>query len=125
VTAPPGNVERTWVAFESETARRYRFGSYANQGVYHHLAGTHPTVAFIATHHVVDFTDHYMARPLAERGFGFLGWNTRYRGNDAYFDLDNALVEQLRWRLVDGDVSGTVERSRRPVRVGELAPRAA
>jgi hypothetical protein len=94
------NVERTWVAFESETAERYRFGSYAHQGVYHHLEGARPTVAFIATHHVVDYTDHYLAKPLAERGFGFLGWNTRYRGDDAYFDLEPALADVglgVRW----------------------------
>jgi len=86
-------VERTWVAFESATAPRYRFGSYAHQGVYHCLAGPHPKVAFIATHHVVDFTDHYMATPLAQRGFGFLGWNTRYQGNGAYFQLEPALID--------------------------------
>jgi hypothetical protein len=94
------NVERRWVAFASETAERYRFGSYAHQGVYHHLEGTRPAVAFIATHHVVDYSDHYMAQPLAERGFGFLGWNTRYRGDDAYFDLEDALVDVglgVRW----------------------------
>ena len=94
------NVERRWVAFESETAPRYRFGSYAHQGVYHHLKGSRPTVAFIATHHVVDYTDHYLAAPLAERGFGFLGWNTRYRGDDAYFDIEHALIDVgfgVRW----------------------------
>src|SRR4051812_28251763 len=86
-------VERTWVAFESQSAPRYRFGSYAHQGVYHHLAGTRPKVAFIATHHVVDFTDHYMATPLAQRGFGFLGWNTRYQRDGAYFHLEHALID--------------------------------
>jgi hypothetical protein len=94
------NVEREWVAFQSETAPRYRFGSYPHQGVYHRLEGTRPPVAFIATHHVVDFTDHYMATPLAERGFGFLGWNTRYRGEGAYFDLERALFDVgcgVRW----------------------------
>ena len=30
---------------------------------------------------------------LAERGFGFLGWNTRFRGNEAHFLLDHALAE--------------------------------
>src|SRR3954452_3484979 len=88
-----GTVERTWVAFESESAPRYRFGSYAHQGVYHRLAGTRPKLAFIATHHVVDFTDHYMATPLVQRGFGFLGWNTRYRGDGAYFHLEHALID--------------------------------
>jgi len=87
------NVDRTWVAFESGTAPRYRFGSYPHQGVYHRLAGIRPKVAFIATHHVVDFSDHYMATPLAQRGFGFLGWNTRYQGDGAYFHLEHALID--------------------------------
>nr|WP_206537632.1 hypothetical protein [Ilumatobacter nonamiensis] len=30
---------------------------------------------------------------MAERGFGFLGWNTRFRGNEPYFQLDHALAE--------------------------------
>ena len=37
---------------------------------------------------------------LAERGFGFLGWNTRFRGNEAHFLLDHALAEigvGVRW----------------------------
>src|SRR5438093_8125490 len=37
---------------------------------------------------------------MAERGFGFLGWNTRFRGNEAHFLLDHALAEigvGVRW----------------------------
>jgi hypothetical protein len=41
----------------------------------------------------VDFSEHYLASLLAERGFGFLGWNTRFRGNEAHFLLDHALAE--------------------------------
>ncbi len=37
---------------------------------------------------------------MARRGLGFLGWNTRYRGAEAYFLLDGALVDidaGVRW----------------------------
>jgi hypothetical protein len=57
-------------------------------------------VAFIATHYEVDFSEHYLASFVAERGVGFLGWNTRYRGNGAYFLLDNAVTDigvGVRW----------------------------
>ena len=99
-------LEHEWVALASDTAPRYRFGSYPHQGVYHRARGARPSVAFVATHHVVDYTDHYMAGPLAERGFGFLGWNTRFRGDDAYFVLEEALIDiaiGVRWlREVQG-----------------------
>jgi pimeloyl-ACP methyl ester carboxylesterase len=48
----------------------------------------------------VDFAEHYLAEYLARRGYGFLGWNTRFRGNEAYFLLDHALAEigvGVRW----------------------------
>ena len=57
-------------------------------------------MAFIATHYNVDFSEHYLASFMAERGFGFLGWNTRFRGNEAHFLLDHALAEigvGVRW----------------------------
>ena len=63
--------------------------------------GGHPAAtAFIATHYNVDFSEHYLASFMAERGFGFLGWNTRFRGNEAHFLLDHALAEigvGVRW----------------------------
>jgi hypothetical protein len=57
-------------------------------------------VAFVATHYNVDFSEHYLADHLADRGYGFLGWNTRYRGNEAYFLLEHAVVDMgvgVRW----------------------------
>jgi pimeloyl-ACP methyl ester carboxylesterase len=50
-------------------------------------------VAVIATHYNVDFSEHYLAPYLAARGVGFLGWNTRFRGDETHFLLDQALVE--------------------------------
>ena len=63
-------------------------------------AGARPATAFFATHYNVDFSEPYLASLLAERGFGFLGWNTRFRGNEAHFLLDHALAEigvGVRW----------------------------
>jgi pimeloyl-ACP methyl ester carboxylesterase len=57
-------------------------------------------VAFIASHYEVDFAEHYLGPLLAERGYGFLGWNTRFRGNEAYFLLEPALADidaGIRW----------------------------
>lgn len=70
------------------------------QGLYHRPAGVRPRTAFIACHYNVDFSEHYLAEFMAERGYGFLGWNTRYRGNEAFFLLDQALIEiavGVRW----------------------------
>ncbi len=70
------------------------------QGLYHRPAGESPKVALVATHYEVDFAEHYLAEFVAARGVGFLGWNTRYRGNGAYFRLDQAVVDigvGVRW----------------------------
>jgi pimeloyl-ACP methyl ester carboxylesterase len=75
-------------------------GGHPCQGLYHRPAGARPATAFIATHYNVDFSEHYLAGLMAERGLGFLGWNTRFRGNEANFLLDHALAEigvGVRW----------------------------
>ncbi|WP_432427419.1 alpha/beta hydrolase [Salinilacustrithrix flava] len=93
-------VTREWVAAPSPTAGRAGHGSHPCQGLYHRPVGTNPRCAFIATHYNVDFSEHYLAAHLAERGFGFLGWNTRYRGNEAHFLLEHALIDigaGVRW----------------------------
>src|SRR3954447_12691601 len=69
------------------------WGSHLCQGFYCKPAGETPRVAFIASHYNVDFSEHYLAEPLARRGFGFLGWNTRFRGAESYFVLDRALED--------------------------------
>lgn len=86
-------VVQDWVALESPTAGRAGHGTHPCQGLYHHPVDHQPTTAFIATHYNVDFSEHYLAHFLAERGFGFLGWNTRYRGNEPYFLLEHAVVD--------------------------------
>jgi pimeloyl-ACP methyl ester carboxylesterase len=86
-------IVREFVGLPSPVAGRAGAGGHPCQGLYHRPAGRRPTTAFIATHYNVDFAEHYLASYLAERGFGFLGWNTRFRGNEASFLLDHALAE--------------------------------
>ncbi len=93
-------IERDWVALTSPTGSRAGHGPHPCQGLYHRPAGARPRVACIATHYNVDFSEHYLGEPLAERGIGFLGWNTRYRGNEPFFLLEHALVDigaGVRW----------------------------
>jgi pimeloyl-ACP methyl ester carboxylesterase len=93
-------VERTFVSAPSPVTPRNGAGFLPCQGLWHAPAQRTPRVAFIATHYNVDFSEHYLGPLLAERGFGFLGWNTKYRGNEPFFLLEQALVEigvGVRW----------------------------
>jgi len=93
-------IVREFVGLPSPIVGRAGAGGHPCQGIYHRPAGARPTTAFIATHYNVDFSEHYLASYLAERGHGFLGWNTRFRGNEAHFLLDHALAEigvGVRW----------------------------
>ena len=95
------SIRREFVSAESPSATRAGAGGRPCQGLWHHPAGeSRPAVAFVATHYDIDFSEHYLAEPLAERGYGFLGWNTRYRGLGAYFGLDGAVEDigvGIRW----------------------------
>jgi pimeloyl-ACP methyl ester carboxylesterase len=88
-----GEITKEFVGLPSPAIGRAGAGGHPCQGIYHYPAGKRPTTAFIATHYNVDFSEHYLADLLAERGYGFLGWNTRFRGNEAHFLLDHALAE--------------------------------
>jgi hypothetical protein len=87
------DVEKEFVGLESKTARRAGHGSNPCQGLYWTPKGKRPRVALIANHYNVDFTEHYLAPYMAARGFGFLGWNTRFRGAEDLFDLKHALID--------------------------------
>lgn len=104
-------IARDWVALTSSTGARAGHGPHPCQGLYHRPEGTQPTVACIATHYNVDFSEHYLAELLAERGLGFLGWNTRYRGNEAFFMLEPALIDiaaGVRWLSEEAGVDTVV-----------------
>lgn len=94
------DISREFIGLDSTTAHRAGSGGHPCQGLYHRPAGHRPTVAMIATHYQIDFSEHYLAEHLAARGIGFLGWNTRYRGFESSFLLDHALVDigvGVRW----------------------------
>src|SRR4029077_7113465 len=82
-----------FVVLPSATAPRSEVGGHPCQGIYWTPKGARPRVALIATHYNVDFAEHYLAPYIASRGYGFLGWNTRYRGNEDLFTLEQALID--------------------------------
>ena len=85
--------ERRFVSLTSATSARNGAGFYPCQGLYYTPRGKRPEVAFVATHYNVDFSEHYPAEYMARRGYGYLGWNTRFRGNEAFFMLEHALID--------------------------------
>ena len=98
-------VQRSFVSLPSPTMPRAGHGSNPCQGLWWTPGGDTPRTALVATHYNVDFAEHYLAEPMAERGFGFLGWNTRYRGNEAYFLLEHAVLDigvGVRWLREQG-----------------------
>ncbi|MFL5294870.1 MAG: hypothetical protein ACJ798_00680 [Phenylobacterium sp.] len=93
-------VERAFIGLPSPTMPRIMAGGHPCQGLYATPTGRRPKTAFIAAHYNVDFAEHYIAPYLASRGFGFLGWNTRYRGAEDQFLLEHAIVDLgvgMRW----------------------------
>ncbi len=94
------DVEREFVAITSPTARQHPVGAHPCQGLWSRAAGSRPSTALIATHYNGDMSQHYLAPYMAERGYGFLGWNTRFRGAEDVFLLEHALVDVgagVRW----------------------------
>jgi pimeloyl-ACP methyl ester carboxylesterase len=73
--------------------------------------GRAPRVGIIATHYDIDFSEHYLAEYMADRGYGYLGWNTRFRGLGAYFQLEPALADiavGIRWMREQAGVETVV-----------------
>ena len=90
---PRANLAREFVGLPSPNMPRAGAGGHPCQGLYWTAEGTKPKVALIATHYNVDFAEHYLAPYFARRGFGFLGWNTRYRGAEDLFHLEHAIAD--------------------------------
>jgi len=104
-------VEAQFLGFPSPTAPRIMAGGHPCQGLYWTPKGLRPKVAFIATHYNVDFSEHYIAPYFASRGFGFLGWNTRYRGFEDQFLLEHAVIDigvGVRWLREQAGVESVV-----------------
>ncbi len=108
---PMEGVEVQFIGRVSPTAPRIQAGGHPCQGLYHRPAGKRPKVALIATHYNVDFAEHYIAPYFVRQGFGFLGWNTRYRGAEDQFILEHALIDigvGMRWLREEAGVDTVV-----------------
>jgi pimeloyl-ACP methyl ester carboxylesterase len=93
-------LDREFIGLVSPSSPRIQAGGHPCQGIYTTPKGQRPKTAFIATHYNVDFSEHYIAPYLASRGYGFLGWNTRYRGAEDQFLLEHAVIDigvGMRW----------------------------
>jgi pimeloyl-ACP methyl ester carboxylesterase len=104
-------VEREFISLTSPTGGRNGAGFYPCQGLYYKPVGRQPATALIATHYNVDFSEHYLGEYMAARGLGFLGWNTRFRGNEGYFLLEHALLDigaGVRWLKEEAGVEQVV-----------------
>jgi pimeloyl-ACP methyl ester carboxylesterase len=105
-------VEAQFIGRVSASASRIQAGGHPCQGLYWRPKGApRPRTALIATHYNVDFTEHYIAPYFAARGYGFLGWNTRYRGAEDQFLLEHALVDiavGVRWLREEAGVERVV-----------------
>jgi hypothetical protein len=99
-TETNAQIARELVTSTSPTGERAHHGAFPCRGAYHYAAGATPKTALIATHYDADFSEHYLAAFMAEHGYGFLGWNTRYAGQGHRFILEHALVDisvGVRW----------------------------
>lgn len=95
-----GAWQREFVSLTSATSVRNGAGFRPCQGLYYSPTSSRPKTALIATHYNVDFSEHYLGEFMAARGYGFLGWNTRFRGNEGFFLLEHALIDigaGVRW----------------------------
>ena len=104
-------VDREFIGVVSPTSPRIMAGGHPCQGIYTTPKGTRPKTAFIATHYNVDFSEHYIAPYLAARGYGFLGWNTRFRGAEDQFLLEHAVIDigvGMRWLREEAGVETIV-----------------
>lgn len=86
-------IESRFVALETPGRPRNPVGYHPCQGRYLTRAGSRPDTALICAHYDIDFSEHYLGPLLAERGFGFLGFNTRFRGASEHFRLADALTD--------------------------------
>lgn len=85
------NVVSRYLSTESASAKRSMTGQPPCIGLYWTPKGQDPDIAFMLVHYAVDFSEHFLIPPLASRGFGVLGYATRYRGMEEKFVLENAL----------------------------------
>ena len=109
--AGASDITRVLVSEASPTRPRAPHGAAPCRGVYHHLRGLRPKTALVASHYEADFSEHYLAEFAATRGYGFLGWNTRFAGEGHRFILEHALIDigvGVRWLRESAGVDNVV-----------------
>ena len=84
-------VDKLPVSLTSSTGKRGLSGAYPCTGLYWTKTGAKPEVAFMLAHYATEFNEHYLCGPLAQRGFGVLGYGHRYRTMEERFILEPAL----------------------------------
>lgn len=85
------NVSARYMSTISASAGKHPTGQPPGVGLYWTLNGEEPEISFMLVHYSGDFSEHYLAGPLASRGFGVLGYATRYRAMQEGFILERAL----------------------------------
>jgi acetyl esterase/lipase len=85
------NVTYRYMSTISASAAKHPTGQPPGVGLYWTQKGQEPEIAFMLVHYSGDFSEHYLAGPLASRGFGVLGYATRYRAMQEGFVLERAL----------------------------------
>lgn len=93
MSAITAEIDVSPVAIESATGRRHPVGSLPCQGSWWRPRGAVPRTAIIAAHYSADMSNHFLAESFAIRGYGFLGWNTRYRSGEESFSIEHALID--------------------------------
>jgi pimeloyl-ACP methyl ester carboxylesterase len=63
------------------------------EAVLHHDPARPPTTAITIMHPTSDWRQHYILPRLAERGFGALGFTTRYTGREADLILEHTILD--------------------------------
>ncbi|RKF21757.1 alpha/beta hydrolase [Altericroceibacterium spongiae] len=107
------NVNIQGVHLESPTKKRLNHGQYPCNGSYYSPEGERPTTAIIASHYVGNWANHYLGEYMARRGYGFLGWNSRFAGASVAsgFNLEHALIDLgvgVRWLREEAGVEKVV-----------------
>lgn len=87
------SVTARYVSTTSASAARHPTGQAPGVGLYWTRTGHNPEIAFMLVHYSADFSEHYLAAPLASRGYGVLGYATRYRAMQEGFILERALED--------------------------------
>lgn len=96
------NITITGVPLESPTKKRLNHGQYPCNGNYYSPEGVKPKTAIITSHYTASWTTHYLGDYMARRGYGFLGWDTRFASAPVAtgFNLEHSLIDLgvgVRW----------------------------